>query len=107
MAQVNIPPIVNDQGNINIHVREGASIPVAIQDEEGNEIDSSAMPLFFISGSFRKALEANPNDAQGRMLHITPDDLLTIVHGANFIVSDETDVDQPINRWEGKIYKRG
>jgi len=107
MAQVNIPPIVNDQGNINVHIREGASIPIIIQDDEGNEVDSSTIPLFFICGSFRKALEANPNDANGRLLHITDDDLLTIVHGSNFVVSDETDIDQPILRWEGKIYKRG
>ena len=107
MAQVNIPPIVNDQGNINVHVEEGASIPIILQDDEGNEIDSSSTPLFFISGAFRKALEANPNDAAGRLLHITPDDLVTIIHGANFVVSDETNVEQPILRWEGKIYKRG
>lgn len=107
MAQVNIPPIVNDQGNINVHVQEGASIPISIQDEGGTEVDASTMPLFFICGAFRKALEANPNDAEGRMLHITPDDLLTIVHGENFVVSDETNEDQPILRWEGRIYKRG
>lgn len=107
MSTINVPPIVNDQGNINVHVDEGAVIPIGVQGEDSIEIDASDIPMFFISGTFRKALAQDPNDAEGRLLNLTPTDLIAITHGANFRVVDETNVSQPVIRWEGKIFKRG
>ena len=107
MSTILVPPIVNDQGNINVHVDEGAVIPIGLQNEDSTEVDASDIALFFISGAFRKALDQDPNDAEGRVLNLTPGNLVTIVHGAPFRVVDETNPTQPVIRWEGKIYKRG
>lgn len=107
MSVINLPPIVNDQGNINIHKDEGAKIPLSVQNDAGVDIDASAIPLFFVSGAFRKALDLDPNDAEGRMIVLTPVDLAAIVHGAHFRVVDEADPTMPIIRWEGRIFKRG
>jgi hypothetical protein len=107
MSTITVPPIVNDQGNINVHKDEGAKIPLTVEDEGGVELDASAIPLYFVSGVFRKALSADPNNPEGRLVVLTPADLVAIVHGANFRVVDESDVDLPVIRWEGRIYKRG
>ena len=107
MPIVNIPPIVNDQGNINVHKDEGCQIPIVLQDEDGNEQDASSIPLFFVCGAFEKSLDANPDDAFGRVIILTPDDLIYISNGATFRISDRSNSLIPVNRWEGRIYKRG
>ena len=107
MATIFAPPTVNDQGNINVHRNEGCRIHIGIQNDEGEEVDASDLPLFFISGSFRKALDPNPSDEEGRLLILSPVNLQDIAHGAEFRVVDETNPAMPILHWEGKIFKRG
>jgi hypothetical protein len=109
MPNIHMPPIVNDQGNINVHHHEGCIIPIMYQDKDGTEIDISATPLFFEipHGTFRKALDLDPANPEGRLLILTPDDLEDITSGAIFCVADETNPALPIHRWEGRIYKRG
>jgi len=107
MSTVTLPPLVNDQGNINIHIHEGGVIPVSTQDEFGADVDATGLPLFFICGNFRKALGPSTTDPTDRVVELTPADLTSITHGAAFRVVDESNPQIPINRWEGKIYKRG
>ena len=104
---ISIPPLVNDQGNINVHINEGCQIPISDRGTDGNEINISTAPMYFIAGGFRKALDLDPNNALGRMLVLTPANLTAIVHGSPFVIADETNPAMPINRWEGRIFKRG
>jgi hypothetical protein len=107
MATVTIPPVVNDQGNINLHKDEGVRIPITVQDDLGAEIDATEIPLFFVCGPVRKALEQDENNPEGRVLVITPTNLTNIPHGTPFRVVDESNPDYPINKWEGRLFKRG
>lgn len=107
MSIVNIPPTVNDQGNLNVHIDEGCIVPIVLEDENGIELDASSLTLVFKSGTFEKDLADDSNNPEGKALILTPTDVEDITHGANFRVVDETDVNQPVIRWEGKIYKRG
>jgi hypothetical protein len=106
MVVVRIPPVVNDQGNINVHKDEGCQIPIELESEDGTEENASIVPLFFISGSFRKELVGDTENVLRKILILTPTDLLNITHGANFRVVDESGL-VPVVRWEGKLYKRG
>lgn len=107
MPTINMPPIVNDQGNINVHIGEGCKIPITLQDINGNEQDASSLELYFIAGSFQKALDIDEIDPFGRVLILTPTDLTQIPHGSFFRIVERSDNSVSINRWEGRIYKRG
>jgi hypothetical protein len=107
MSTVSMPPLVNDQGNINVHIKEGAYIPMTVQDDNGVLVDATPLTLVFRVGAFSKTLEQDPDNLIGKVLELTTTDLAGIMHGANFIVADETDPDRPVNKWEGRIYKRG
>ena len=110
MSTVTLPPLVNDQGNINVHIHEGGVIPILLQDNDGNELDASSLPLFFeivsVHPHFRKALDPDPNNPEGRLLSLSPEELVNIPHGASFCLADESGP-IPVHRWEGRIFKRG
>lgn len=109
MPTVNIPPVVNDQGNINVHHHEGCTIPIEFQNQSGEPIDISNTPMFFEipHGTFRKALDPDPSNPFGRILSLSPLELTSIPNGANFCIADETNPQLPIHRWEGRLFKRG
>ena len=104
---INIPPLVNDQGNILVHRLDGLMIPLTFEDNNGVEEDASTYALFFVSGTFRKALSADPTNPKGRRLVLTKLELDEIDHGDFFAVRDETNTSIPVTKWEGRLFKYG
>jgi hypothetical protein len=100
---------VNTVGNILIHYREGANIPISYTDEDGESIDLSGSQYYFeIEGILRKLLPTDPDDPTGKILRISRNEAALIPRlGASFIVIDETDPDDLHIVWEGKIIPRG
>lgn len=114
MADVKIPQpdLVDREGNIHLHRREGAVIEIAFEDENGNPRDVTELPLFLeVRNKFRKELAAGLTSDK-RMIILTQEETAFLnASGIEFVVREESQVLDgaviPDVLWEGKMYGRG
>lgn len=106
MAVIMATP-VDENGNISFSPDEGLSIPITEVDESGNTVDISARSRYINLGGglLKKSLSANPNNATGRLLELTVQELLVVQSTLYFSLTDE-DGSIPIALWEGVISRR-
>lgn len=107
------PPLIDAQGNIDVHGRSGISLPIKRFTDltKTTQVDISADVFYFeVQGLLRQRLPVDPNDAKGLVLVI--DDLasagLVLGQGAYplFVLRDETGA-TPIVRWQGRFIVSG
>lgn len=97
---------------ITVHGRGSLVLPFKIRAQNGDQIDISAMPLYFeVDGvSIREPLETDPDDALGLriVLERTQIQLLGTTP-LEFVVVDETDAANDIYEvlWAGTITRKG
>lgn len=103
------PELIDDDGNIRLHRREGSRFEIAFELPDGTPRDVSAALLFFeVKNEFRKPLESG-TAIDNRTLIITREEtaqLSTSTKGNPFVLIDETNV-PPDVVWEGSIFVRG
>lgn len=105
------PDIVDDQGNISLHGREGLYLPVSFLDIDDDPRDvSSALLYFEVQGKLRKALAAGGSNDE-RVIVLTRAEVAAIGQASvPFALIDETFVTGsdtiPDTLWEGKIKTR-
>lgn len=104
---INMPDPVDAEGNISFNFSEGLLLPIKEYDSGGSQVDISSVPYFFNAdrGNFRVTLSSDPNDALGRRLNLTQQQLRTIRVPCLFSFTNEEGL-VPISIWEGKIYER-
>jgi len=98
-----MPPLVDEAGNIDLHGRSALYIPVKFR-EGGVYQDISEWALFFeVSGQFRVALAAGPDDYT-RIIEAEWDYTEDVVppSSANFALVNETPV-YPVVPWSGVV----
>lgn len=102
---VELPPPVDDNGDITVHTEEGLVIPIKSQSSTGAAIDISSTPYrFLVKGLIDKLLTSNPNDSTGKLLIITPAEANSLgTTGINFQLLDISNSSLPISVWQGKI----
>lgn len=101
--------IITSQLDIELHAKEGLSLPISLE-EDGVVIDISARSIKFeIQGMTAKDLAADPANALGRKLIMTLDELVAIRPGGEprkFALVDYSGA-APVVRWEGMITRYG
>lgn len=104
---INTPGILTDDGNIRIHNREGARIPIFFEDEFGNPRNmSNAVVVFIAEHAYRIVLEPGvaPNE---KVLKIVPEQFSAHVDKMfEFVVREETVSEMP-SVWRGKVIVEG
>jgi len=95
---------VDQYGNINLHVRDDLTIPIAGGAGVG---DLSARLLFFeiLESDISVPLIANPQNAQGKIVRLTAKQLADVESGAEFALVDRTGGGSVV-RWSGTIKRR-
>ena len=110
---VSQPPLIDPQGNIDVHGRSGISLPIKRYTDitKTTQVDISSNVFYFeVQGILRQRLQVDPNDAKGLVLVIA--DLaaagLVVGQGAYplFVLRDETGA-TPIVRWRGRFIVSG
>lgn len=107
------PPIIDGDGNINVHGREGISIPVKRWTDiaKTTQIDISGDTFSFeVEGKTPIPLIADPGDPKGLLLQIislaTAGIVVSLGQTPAFALRDTTGA-VPIVRWEGRFVVRG
>ena len=102
-----IPPPVDEDGNISFNRVEGITLPIREKDNSGGWVDISGAQRYFsmFAGGFRKSLDLDPDNAEGRRLLLTTAELAGISSTAPFAITDEDGL-VPVVIWEGTIYER-
>lgn len=102
-----MPAEVDALGNLNPHYQEGLKIPVRDEDVNGIQIDITASVWKFKTATLTKTLVVDPNNALGKLLVLTKEEVQTIpAAGVSFVIVDES-ADPDDVRWEGIIKPRG
>jgi histidinol-phosphate/aromatic aminotransferase/cobyric acid decarboxylase-like protein len=101
-----LPPVVDQFGNINVHAKEGISVPVVYETSDGVRQDISARTFVFEAGRLKKIIPADPGNPTGKLLTLSVVELRQIPHGSNFVVLDVS-ANPPIAYWYGVLSKRG
>jgi hypothetical protein len=109
---LNLPPLFDISGNINIHGRSGLVIPFKMftaappPQGAGTQIDISGSTMFFeVAGVLRQQLTTDPGDALGLLLTIASLSASGIGIGPpapDYCIRDETGA-VPIVRAQGQI----
>jgi hypothetical protein len=104
---INTPAVVTEQGDIRLHNREGARLPLYFQNEDGGPRDmTNAVVTFMTSAGFSKALTPGiePNEL---LLVLEPLELADHLNAkAEFIVQDESMPECPVI-WQGHMMVTG
>lgn len=102
---VELPPPVDENGNITVNSLEGVTIPISSQDSLGAPVNISGVPhRFIVKGRIDKMLVAKPDNVQGKLLEITPEDTDKLGTSPRpFQVLDVTEPSSPITVWAGTI----
>lgn len=102
-----VAPPVDENGDISFNLDEGLIIPLREVDASGEEIDISGLTRYFTIGHGKLRVEVglDPNNAKGKRLVLTTEQLSAVQGLSGFSYTDEDNV-VPIALWEGKIYER-
>ena len=99
---------VSIDGNLSFNRDEGLVIPLREIDDSGEQINLSTLTRVFNinHGQFRKQLTADPNNAEGKLLSLTQEELYPFYgRVSRFSYTDEDGL-IPIVLWEGQLYER-
>lgn len=107
------PPILDAQGNIQVHGRAGCALQLLFRDEAGQSADATGRLVFFeVASKFRRQLQPVAGQADQLQLVLSQGDVDQVAKtGSAFVFRDETGVvgGQMIPQvlWEGVISIRG
>lgn len=95
------PPIVSATGDISVHILEDIDIPL-IPAPGGPTF--AGLPLFFevIDTDISIALVAHPSNAAGRLIHVTPTNLLAVGTMSQFAIVERGATERRV-RWSGRL----
>lgn len=109
------PPLIDVQGNINVHGRAGLSIPIKRYTDatQTTQIDISGDTLTFeVEGTppIVIALIPDPGDVKGLLLYVpnlkTAGLLVTPDNPLDFVIRDASGA-SPVVRWRGQLLISG
>lgn len=103
-----IPDIVDENGDLQLHGRQGLIAIIQFADEDGVAEDVSAKSMTFECGTdINVALTAGDFDDE-KILALTNDQIKIIAAARNkdFAVMDSSEA-EPIPRWVGTVYMYG
>jgi hypothetical protein len=104
---IELAPFFDDDGNVNLHAREGAIAEFSFADADGVDVDASSWNVFFDVSGFRKQLTPHATDPTLLVLTIERGDLNQYLNKlTDYVIVDETDA-IPIVIIEGKVRVRG
>ena len=103
-----IPPVIDDNGDINLHGRQGAVITLKFSNDDGTPEDVSAKAMTFECGTGINIALTNGVNSDEKVLTLANADVKTIYNQAikDFIVLDNSGA-EPLPRWEGTVYISG
>lgn len=103
-----LPPIVDDDGNINLHGRQGAVITVKFTNDDGTARNMSGRTLTFECGTSLNITLTNGSTTDERILTLANSDVKSIfaLKNRDFVVLDYTAA-VPTPLWAGTVYVQG
>lgn len=102
----NLTPFIDENGNMQLHAREGGIAVLEFQEDDGTPRDMTTAQVFFEVPGFRKELSAGEQPSQ-RILIINRGDLVNFLNKvSDFIILDETGA-VPHVIIEGKVVVTG
>jgi hypothetical protein len=103
-----IPDVIDENGDINLHGRQGAVITLSFSLDDGSPEDVSAKAMVFECGTDINISLVNGSSVDEKVLTLTNADIKTIFAARNkdFVLLDNSGA-QPTPRWMGTVYIRG
>lgn len=103
-----LPPVVDEDGNINLHGRQGAVITLPFVNDDGSPRNVSAVSMMWECGPSINIALTNGSSSDKKTLTITNANVKTIQSGNNreFVLLDNSAA-QPTPLWMGTVFIHG